>query len=530
MSSLAEHPEATAAAPARSAWPMPTVPDLDLTSFVLRHARRLAGEPAIVDAASGRTLTYGELAAGVERAAAGLAARGFGPGDTLALHAPNLPEFPLAFHAALRAGGAVTPASPLYTVRELVHQLRGTRARLLVTAAPLAGVATEAAEQAGIEEVLVLGEAPGLTPFGELLAAEGQPPELELDPGRVAVMMSSSGTTGLPKIVQLTHRALVANLCQTEPGYPIAEGERVLGLAPFFHSMGLFVVLHHALASGGTVVALARFDLEAMLAAMDSHRVAHALVAPPILAALANDPSVSSFDLSALRTLGSGGAPASAELERAAAERLGCVVGQGYGMTEAGPMIAVAPIGDPERIRPGSAGLIVPGTEVKVVDGELWVRGPQLMEGYLDNPAATAATLDADGWLHTGDIGHIDDDGYVFLVDRLKELIKVKGFQVAPAELEAVLTSHPAIADAAVVGVPDESAGERPKAFVLAGGPVDLDELNAYVTERVAPYKRISEIELVDALPRSPTGKLLRRVLIERARRPEQDSNLRPTP
>jgi acyl-CoA synthetase (AMP-forming)/AMP-acid ligase II len=415
-------------------------------------------------------------------------------------------------------------------VGELASQLRRTRARTLITAGPLAAVAAEAAAQAGVGDLFVLGEAPGLTPFTELLASEGAPLDGDLDPDDVAVMLSSSGTTGLPKVVQLTHRSLVANLCQTAGPYPVGEGERVLGLAPFCHSMGLVCVLHHALASGATVVCVARFEVEGMLAALETQRVAHALVAPPVLALLARHPRVASFDLSALRTLGSGGAPASAALERAAADRLGCLVGQGYGMTEAGPLIAVAPIADPPRVRPGSVGLLVAGTEAKVVDprsgaplargedGELWVRGPQLMDGYLDDPAATAATIDTDGWLHTGDLGHVDEDGYVFLVDRLKELIKVRGFQVAPAELEVVLCAHPAVADAAVVGVPDERAGELPKAFVVAPGGPDPDELRAYVADRVAPYKRVHEMELVDELPRSPTGKLLRRVLVERAR------------
>ncbi len=322
----------------------------------------------------------------------------------------------------------------------------------------------------------------------------------------------------------------MANLVQMAVPFPIEEGERVLGLAPFFHSMGLCCVLNHALANGGTVVALARFDLEVMLRAMETHGVQQALVAPPLLAALAHHPLVSSFDLSALRTVGSGGAPAGAALEQAVAERLDCLVGQGYGITEASPLVAVCPLADPSLLRPGSVGLLVGGTEARVVDprsgatlpagedGELWVRGPQLMAGYRDDPEATAATIDADGWLHTGDLGHIDEDGSIFLVDRLKELIKVRGFQVAPAELEAVLVTHPAVADAAVIGVPDERDGERPKAFVVSRGPLDREELSAYVAERVAPYKRLGAIEEIDELPKSLTGKLLRRVLVERER------------
>jgi acyl-CoA synthetase (AMP-forming)/AMP-acid ligase II len=510
----------------RSPWPEPEVPAVDLTSFVLRHAGRLAGRPAVIDGASGRRVTYGEFAGGVERLAAGLAARGFGRGDVLALHLPNIPEFPMVLHGGLRAGGSVSPASPLFTSGELARQLRSTGAGILVTVGPLAAVAREGAAQAGVDDVIVLGE----PSFGELMAAAGAPPESRPDPHDVAVLLSSSGTSGLPKAVQLTHAALVTNLVQMAAPVPIEGGERVLGLAPFFHTMGLCCVLNHALANGGTVVALARFDLEVMLRAMETHGVQHALVSPPLLAALAHHPRVSSFDLSALRTVGSGGAPAGAALEQAVAERLDCLVGQGYGMTEASTLVAVCPIAAQSPVPPGSVGPLVGGTEAMVVDprsgatlpagedGELWVRGPQLMAGYRDDPEATAAAIDHDGWLHTGDLGHIDEDGNIFIVDRLKELIKVRGFQVAPAELEAVLVAHPAVADAAVIGVPDEHDGERPKAFVVSRGPLDREELSAYVAERVAPYKRLSAIEEIDELPKSLTGKLLRRVLVERER------------
>ena len=214
---------------------------------------------------------------------------------------------------------------------------------------------------------------------------------------------------------------------------------------------------------------------------------------------------VDAYDLSSLRLVACGGAPATAELEAAVAARLGCLVAQGYGMTEAGPMIA-SPVIEPLRIRHGSVGLPMPGTEVELVEGEVWVRGPHLMSGYLGNAEATAATIDADGWLHTGDTGRFDDDGFLYLGDRIKELIKVKGFQVAPAELEGVLRTHPAVADAAVVGVPDDEAGERPVAFVVARGELDREELMAFVAVQVAPYKQLREVELVDALPRSPTG------------------------
>ena len=491
----------------QSPWPAPEIPDTDLTSLVLRHAERLADQPALIDGPSGRARTYGALAAGVERVAGGLAGRGFRRGDVLALHLPNLPEFAVALHGALRAGGIVTCASPLYTAHELGDQVQRARPRFIVSVGPLAETAREAA---GGVEVLELGEL--------LAGGPGEPPAERPDPGDVALMLPSSGTTGLPKLVELTHRALVANLVQMRLPFPAAEGGRLLGLAPFFHSMGLQCVLHRGLDAGAAVVSLPRFDLEATLRAMQDHHVDQALVAPPLVAAFARHPAVEQFDLSALELLGSGGAPLAPELERAAAARLGCAVASGLGITEAGPLVSCPDFSEPGRMRAGTCGQLIPGVEAQVVDGELWVRSPALFSGYHDDPAATAATIDADGWLHSGDLAEIDADGYVTLTGRLKELIKVSGFQVAPAELEAVLTSHPAIDDACVAGVPDEHSGERPKAWVVVSGPFDASELYEYVEERVAPYKKLVAIEAIDEIPRTMTGKLLRRVLLQRER------------
>jgi len=252
-------------------------------------------------------------------------------------------------------------------------------------------------------------------------------------------------------------------------------------------------------------------------------------VVPPLVLALANDPAVDRYDVSSLRGVMSGAAPLDAALEAACARRLSCALIQGYGLTEASP-VTHAVSDEPGAARPGSIGPLLPNTECRVVDpasgsdlgpgedGELWIRGPQVMAGYLNNPEATAATLDAAGWLHTGDIGHADPDGYFTIVDRLKELIKYKGFQVPPAELEAMLRTHPAVADAAVIPIPDEECGEVPKAFVVLRRAVPPEALLAYVAERVAPYKKIRAVEVVDAIPRSPSGKILRRVLKQHER------------
>jgi acyl-CoA synthetase (AMP-forming)/AMP-acid ligase II len=248
------------------------------------------------------------------------------------------------------------------------------------------------------------------------------------------------------------------------------------------------------------------------------------VVVPPIVLALARHPAVDRYDLSSLRFLGCGAAGLGGDLEQECSKRLGCPVAQGYGMSETSPMIAIADVTRLDERPPGTAGLLVASTEARLVDpvtgtdadpGELWIRGPQLMLGYLNNPEATAATIDAEGWLHTGDLATVDANGYVFLLDRVKELIKYKGYQVAPAELEALLVAHPAVADAGVVGRPDPEVGERPVAFVVRRGEVSAEQLIAYVAERVAPHKKVREVVFVDEIPRSATGKILRRVLAD---------------
>jgi acyl-CoA synthetase (AMP-forming)/AMP-acid ligase II len=264
-----------------------------------------------------------------------------------------------------------------------------------------------------------------------------------------------------------------------------------------------------------------RFDLDQFLGLIDEHRVTVANIVPPIALALAKHPAVDGADLSSLRMVLSGAAPLGAELSAAVADRIGAPTVQGYGMTETSPVTHVCPI-EPELIKPGTIGMPVPGTECRLVDsetgedaerGELWVRGPQVMTGYLNNESATTATIDTDGWLHTGDIAEVDEDGYFTIVDRLKELIKYKGFQVPPAELEAILITHPAVADCAVVGVPDEEAGELPKAFVVCAGEVTDDEIMDYVADKVSPQKKIRLIERIEQIPKSASGKILRRQL-----------------
>jgi acyl-CoA synthetase (AMP-forming)/AMP-acid ligase II len=473
-------------------------------------------------------ITYGQLSADIRRAAVGLSRRGFGKGDVAAIWSPNVPEFAIAFHAAAALGGVVTTINPLATLDELTRQLEDSGARCLFTVPPLVPCALEAARSSSVEEVLVFGESDEATPFASLLEHDGPMPQVRVDAQQdVVALPYSSGTTGLPKGVMLTHRNLVANMCQMDGIEPIGPGDVLIGVLPFFHIYGLVVVLNRALANGATVVTMPRFELEAFLNLLQRHRVTRAHVVPPIVLALAKHPMVERYDLSNLRVIDCGAAPLSGELAEACATRLGCEVKQGFGMTELSPVSHLVPDG---ASRPGSVGPPVPNTECRVMDlvtgqsvgplqrGELWIRGPGVMKGYLHQPEASADTVDADGWVHSGDIGYADEDGYFFVVDRVKELIKYKGYQVAPAVLEAVLATHPAIADAGVIGVEDEEAGEIPKAFVALKSDASPEEILAYAAQRVAPYERIRLLQVIDQIPRSASGKILRRVLIERER------------
>jgi acyl-CoA synthetase (AMP-forming)/AMP-acid ligase II len=516
----------------RSPFPDIEIPEVSLTEFLFGNLGSLAGKPALVDGPTGRTLTYGQIAGAIRLVASSLARRGFKKGDVFAIYSPNVPEYAVAFHAVATLGGINTTINPLYTPHELAHQLKDAGARYLLTIPMfLEKAQAAAAEAGGIEEIFVFGEAEGATPFASLLQSDGQLPPVTIDPKNdVVVLPYSSGTTGLPKGVMLTHYNLVANIrqCSSVPsaqGLQLTEDDVVLGLLPFYHIYGMVVIMSWALSKGATVVTLPKFDMEMFLTTLQNHKITYAYLVPPIVLGLAKHPLVDKFDLSSLRMIVSGAAPLGSELEGAVRQRLNVSITQGYGMTEASPVTHFNTDLPAGNLKPGSVGPTVPNTITRVVDiatrenlgpnreGELWVSGPQVMKGYLNNPQATAATVDGEGWLHTGDTGFADEDGYFWIVDRVKELIKYKGLQVAPAELEALLVSHPAVADAAVVGIPDEEAGELPKAFVVRKGDVTEEEIMAFVAEHVAPYKRIRFVQFIDQVPKSPTGKILRRVL-----------------
>ncbi len=506
--------------------PLPAVdiPVAPVTEFVLRRVNDHPEKPALIDGTTGRTYSFAELSDVIHRLAGGLVARGFAPGGTLALMAPNLPEYAIIFHAVAVAGGVVTTVNPTYGADEVAFQLRDAGATELVTVGMFAEVAKEAITGTEISEVITIDGVAGTTALDSIFGDPiQQSPVNPVDD--VVVLPYSSGTTGLPKGVMLTHHNLVANICQCDHAIVYQpDGEVALAFLPFFHIYGMQVLMNGLLANGVTVVTLPRFDLDQALSLVQEHRITRFFAVPPVVLALAKHPAVDSYDLSSLVQVFSGAAPLGAEIAMEAEKRIGCEVVQGYGMTELSPVSHTTP---PGMFKAGSSGVTVSNTESRIVDpdtgedqpfgerGELWVRGPQVMKGYLNNPEATAATLDSDGWLHTGDVAIIDEDHHMTIVDRVKELIKYNGFQVPPAELEALLITHPDVNDVAVIGIPDESAGELPKAFIVRspGSEVTAEDLQAFVAEHVASYKHIRLVEFIDEIPKSASGKILRRLL-----------------
>jgi acyl-CoA synthetase (AMP-forming)/AMP-acid ligase II len=518
----------------RCQFPNVDIPEISLTEFVLGAAAARGDKPALVDGPTGRTITYAQLVGLIRRVAAGLTAHGFQKGDVLGIYSPNVPEYVVAFHAAASLGGTVTTVNPLYTVGELAQQLTDSQAKYLLTVPPFMDNARAAAERVpSVREIFVFGEAPGATAFASLLQHGDQPPTVDIDPHADLVALPySSGTTGLAKGVMLTHHNLVAQLCAAHGRPDIVfpdERDTLLAFLPFFHIYGIVMFVTFALWRGTTVVSTPRFDLEQYLEMVQRYGVTYLHLVPPIVIALAKHPVVDKYDLSKAKWALSAAAPLGGPAAEAFTARLGTQLIQAYGMTEVSGASHVGSC-TPGKIKPTSGGTLLPNTECAIVEpdsgafleagqqGEVWVRGPIVMRGYLGHPEATAATIDADGWLHTGDLGYVDADGDVYIVDRLKELIKYKGLQVAPAELEAILLGHPAVADAAVIPSPDEDAGEIPKAFVVLKTPTAADDIMAFVAARVAPHKRIRKLQFIDAIPKSASGKILRRMLVEQER------------
>ncbi len=533
----------------RSPFPDVEIPhDVSLTDFVLQGAAEYGDKPAMINGATDEVTSFAAFVAAVSNVAANLAERGFSRGDIFAFYAVNSPEYAIAFLAVAKLGGTVTTVNPLYTEGELQHQLEDSGASFLITNPDFFDRAGAAARAAGVTQLYVFGETEGATSFAELMVSERtasttpqEVPAAQIDRRTdLVVLPYSSGTTGLPKGVKLTHYNLIANLQQiagVAPGsdYAVTEDDTLIGVLPFFHIYGMIMMLY-SLMRGCTLVALPRFDLEHFLTTLERYKVTYIHIVPPIVVLLSKHAAVDEYSLSHLRQIICGAAPLGEDVATDVAKRLGVPVNQAWGMTELSPVGHMNP-DPPEIIDTSSVGPCVPNAESKIIDvdsgeilgpnerGELCQRGPHVMVGYLNAPEATAHCIDEEGWLHTGDIAYANDAGYVWVVDRAKELIKYKGFQVAPAELEALILTHTSVADVAVIGVPDEEAGELPKAFVVTKDvpPDDANDqlaadIQSFVAEQVAPHKKIRTIEFIDAIPKSASGKILRRELVERER------------
>jgi long-chain acyl-CoA synthetase len=482
--------------------------------------------PALVD--RGNTWSYGQLRTRVGEARAGLRDLGVEPGDRVAIAVPNNSLFVVAYLALLGVGAVAVPLNPDSPPAELEAELAAVGAKLTI-AAPAGADAARAVDRSGavVDRLLVLdptgtGAAPD--PGGDVRG--GLVPIVDRAPGDLAVLMFTAGTAGAPKAAALTHGNLLANLEQVQrhPGRALNASDVALGVLPMFHIFGLNVMLGLTLHAGACLVLVERFDPVATLETATAYGVTVVAGAPPMFAAWAEIRGAGGGELARVRLAISGASALPAEVADSFERRFGVPLWQGYGLTEAAPVVT-SPVVEGERRR-GSVGVPVPGLEVRLVDvdgedvlegdpGEIWVRGPNVFAGYWQDPEATAAVLTPDGWLRTGDIAVADADGYLWLVDRSKDLVIVSGFNVYPAEVEAVLLEHPGIVEAAVVGAPDPRTGEAVVAYVAAERGVDLrvDEVIDWCAARLARYKCPTAVEVVDALPHGLAGKLLRRAL-----------------
>lgn len=474
------------------------------------------------------------------RVASGLNKLGIQQGDVIMLLLPNSPAFAFAVLGASFRGAMTTAANPFFTPAEILKQAKASKAKLIITLAcyydKVKDLSSSSDDVHDIKLMCVDSPPdPSCLHFSELLQAdENDMPEVDIRPDDVVALPYSSGTTGLPKGVMLTHKGLVTSVAQQvdgeNPNLYYSTDDVVLCVLPLFHIYSLNSVLLCGLRAGAAILMMNKFEIVSLLGLIEKYKVSIAPIVPPIVLAIAKFPDLDKYDLSSIRVLKCGGAPLGKELEDTVRAKFPNVtLGQGYGMTEAGPVLtmSLAFAKQPFEVKPGGCGTVVRNAELKIVDpesgaslprnqpGEICIRGDQIMKGYLNDPESTRTTIDKEGWLHTGDIGFIDDDDELFIVDRLKELIKYKGFQVAPAELEALLITHPSVSDAAVVPMKDEAAGEVPVAFVVKSNKSQLteDEVKQFISKQVVFYKRINRVFFIEAIPKSPSGKILRKDL-----------------
>ncbi|KAF2740343.1 4-coumarate-CoA ligase-like protein [Polyplosphaeria fusca] len=546
--------------PSESKYPSIPIPDIDLWAFLFERKDKSFPDDKVIyfDPYTSRSYTYAQVKSTAIEFGKGLKALwDWKKGDVLALYTPNCIDTPAVTWGCHWAGGILSPANPGYTVDELAFQLKDSGAKALITQLPFVKAAKEAASKVGIPEdrVAVIGDhrdpegrVKHFTSIRNISGATRYRRTKAKPDEDLAFLVYSSGTTGHPKGVMLTHKNIVANTMMIKAaeagnlswkGGPSGEGDKLLAFLPFFHIYGLTCLIHQSMYSGFQLVVMPKFDLDDFCRIIQEHKVTFAYVVPPVVLLLSKHPTVDKYDLSSIKMMNSGAAPLTHELVHALHNRLKIPIKQGYGLSETSPTTHTQPWSDWNKTI-GSVGTMLPYQTAKYMSpeekevapgevGELWIKGPNVFKGYLNNPEGTANSLMPDGYFKTGDIGYQDKDGNFYITDRVKELIKYKGFQVPPAELEGKLAAHTKIADAAVIGVYDkEQATELPRAYIVPAAGIEANEattaeITQWLNKQVANHKKLrGGIIFVDEIPKSVSGKILRRVLKEKAKRDEE--------
>nr|CAG8566763.1 13537_t:CDS:10 [Entrophospora candida] len=518
------------------------IPNVDLYHHVISNPNSIPDtKPIYIDGLTNKSITFGEFKSFTKKFASGLKSIGFKPGEVLAIVSPNHIHYPIASLGTIAFGGAVTTANPNYTVDELTYQLTDSKASIIVAHPSTLPIVLKAANNVKIptSKIFVFDENEdldhGIRTFISLFKDDDDDSAIihytteEEVKSTVAYLCYSSGTTGRQKGVETTHYNMVANIEQVYHFEKFTPDLAFLG--PLYHIFALHFIIHQALYSGASAIILSKFDINSFCHAIQDHKINIIYVVPPIVLKLVKDPAVDNYDLTSLKFLFCAAAPLSEELSNMFSNKFGTPLKQGYGLTETTPIITMDRTDD---ITIGSSGILVANMEAKIIDesgkelgineqGELCVRGPNVMKGYLNNKQATKECIGKDGFFRTGDVAFINENGKIFLVDRIKELIKYKGSQVAPAELESVLLTNPIISDAAVVGIySEQDATELPVAYVvLQNLPPDHQQtkklIQDHVAEKVAPHKKLrGGVYIIDKIPKSPSGKILRKDLRER--------------